>query len=90
MNELKELKELKEETDIGKSIIEIDNMLNNYNRDEAIELIKKVRQKHASIEQIVYIGLNVPLERCSDQIIKNNLLFEKGRISKLGDKNAKD
>ena len=86
-----ELIEEKDKMDLRNSIIKINDMLNNYNREEAIELIKRVRRDHPGKEQIAYVINDTPLEQGTDEMIRNTLIAEKSRLLlKLGDKNSKD
>ncbi len=63
-----------------KSIVEIQNKILNYERNSAIELIKKVRIEHRGKEQIAYILNNTPLEIGTDEMIIDTLRAEKSRL----------
>lgn len=69
-----------EKVKIVKSIFEIDDKINNYERNSAIELIKKVRKDHKGKEQVAYVLNNVPLELGTDEMIINTLKSEKVRL----------
>lgn len=63
-----------------KSVIEIQTKINCYDRDSAIELIKKVRMEHVGKEQIAYVVNNIPLEQGTDFMIIETLKAEKYRL----------
>lgn len=50
-----------EKMKLTKSIVEIQNKIINYDRNSAIELIKRVREDHKGKEQIAYVLNNIPL-----------------------------
>ena len=52
----------------------------NYNREDAIRLIKRVRLEHPGKEQIAYVTYNIPLERGTDVEIMNTLKAEETRL----------
>lgn len=77
-----------EKAKIVKSIFEINENINNYERNSAIELIKKVRRDHKGKEQVAYVLNNVPLELSTDEMIINTLKAEKLRLElKLSEDN---
>ena len=49
-----------EKMKLTKSIVEIQNKIINYDRNSAIELIKRVREDHKGKEQIAYVLNNIP------------------------------
>lgn len=73
MNEDEKLK-------LSKSIGEIQNKIMNYERNSAIELIKRVRIEHRGKEQIAYVLNNTPLEMGTDDMIINTLIAERDRL----------
>ena len=64
-----------------KSIEEIQNKIINYERNSAIELIKKVRMDHRGKEQIAYVLNNIPLEMGTDEMIIKTLQAEEIRLT---------
>ena len=77
-----------EKAKIVKSIYEINENIQNYERNSAIELIKKVRKNHKGKEQVAYVLNNVPLELGTDEMIINTLKAEKLRLElKLSEDN---
>lgn len=58
---------------LNKSIVEIQNKIINYDRNSAIELIKKVREDHKGKEQIAYVLNSIPLEMGTDEMIIKTL-----------------
>lgn len=71
---------MNEKQEIQNSIVEIQNQINNYNREDAINLIKKVRIKHPGKEQIAYVTFNIPLEQGTDADIIRTLEAEEARL----------
>ena len=69
-----------EKIKISKAIKEINDKMNNYERESAIELIRKVRFEHSGKEQIAYITFNTPLEKGTDVDILKTLEAEKSRL----------
>ena len=69
-----------EKAKISKSIKEINDKINNYERESAIELIRKVRFEHPGKEQVAYVLNNVPLEEGTDEMIINTLKAEAYRL----------
>lgn len=71
---------MNEKEKILKSIEEIQEKINNYNREDAIKLIKRVRFEHPGKEQIAYVTFNIPLEKGADVDIIRTLEAEKARL----------
>ena len=65
-----------EKMKLTKSIVEIQNKIINYDRNSAIELIKKVREDHKGKEQIAYVLNSIPLEMGTDDMIIKTLQAE--------------
>lgn len=79
-----------ERCELAKSILELHEKLNNYDRESAIELIKKVRRKYPGMEELAYVTNNVRLEDGTDEMIMNTLRAEKVRLGlKLNVENNK-
>lgn len=70
-----------EKLKIFKSIKEITEKINIYERKSAIELIRKVRFEHPGKEQAAYVLNNVPLESGTDEMIINTLKAEAYRLT---------
>ena len=70
-----------EKMKLAKSIVEIQNKIINYDRNSAIELIKKVREDHKGKEQIAYVLNSIPLEMGTDEMIIKTLQAEKIRLT---------
>ncbi len=70
-----------EKVKLTKSIVEIQNKIINYDRDSAIELIKKVREDHKGKEQIAYVLNSIPLEMGTDEMIIKTLQAEEIRLT---------
>ena len=62
-----------EKMKLTKSIVEIQNKIINYDRNSAIELIKRVREDHKGKEQIAYVLNSIPLEMGTDEMIIKTL-----------------
>ena len=76
---------------MAKSIVEIQERIENYDRNEAIRLIKKVRIEHPGMEQVAYVLNNIPLEEGTDIEIINTLRAEGARlILKLKEETEKE
>ena len=71
---------MNEKEKIKKSIIEIQNMIADYKRDDAIALIKRVRIEHPGKEQIAYVFNNIPLDYGTDAEIVETLKAEQARL----------
>ena len=74
---IKKIKKMK----LTKSIVEIQNKIINYDRNSAIELIKRVREDHKGKEQIAYVLNNIPLEMGTDEMIIKTLQAEEIRLT---------
>ncbi len=70
-----------EKLKIFKSIKEITDKINSYERKSAIELIRKVRSEHTGKEQVAYVLNNIPLESGTDEMIINTLKAEAYRLT---------
>lgn len=70
-----------EKMKLTRSIVEIQNKIINYDRNSAIELIKKVREDHKGKEQIVYVLNSIPLEMGTDEMIIKTLQAEEIRLT---------
>ena len=70
-----------EKMKLTKSIVEIQNKIINYDRNSAIELIKRVREDHKGKEQIAYVLNNIPLEMGTDEMIIKTIQAEKIRLT---------
>ena len=70
-----------EKMKLTKSIVEIQNKIINYDRNSAIELIKRVREDHKGKEQIAYVLNNIPLEMGTDEMIIKTLQAEEIRLT---------
>lgn len=70
-----------EKLKILKSIKEITDKINSYERKSAIELIRKVRSEHTGKEQVAYVLNNIPLESGTDEMIINTLKTEAYRLT---------
>ena len=70
-----------EKMNLTKSIVEIQNKIINYDRNSAIELIKRVREDHKVKEQIAYVLNNIPLEMGTDEMIIKTLQAEEIRLT---------
>lgn len=70
-----------EKMKLAKSIVEIQNKIINYDRNSAIELIKRVREDHKRKEQIAYVLNNIPLEMGTDEMIIKTLQAEEIRLT---------
>lgn len=70
-----------EKMKLTKSIIEIQNKIINYDRNSAIELIKKVREDHKGKEQIAYVLNSIPLEMGTDEMVIKTLQAEEIRLT---------
>lgn len=70
-----------EKIKLSKSLKELNDKINNYERESAIELIRKVRFEHPGKEQIAYVLNNVPLEAGTDEMIIDKLKAEKYRLT---------
>ena len=70
-----------EKMKLTKSIVEIENKIINYDRNSAIELIKKVREDHKGKEQIAYVLNSIPLEMGTDEMIIKTLQAEEIRLT---------
>lgn len=70
-----------ENVKLTKSIVEIQNKIINYDRNSAIELIKKVREDHKGKEQIAYVLNSIPLEMGTDEMIIKTLQAEEIRLT---------
>ena len=66
---------------LTRSIVEIQNKIINYDRNSAIELIKKVREDHKGKEQIAYVLNSIPLEMGTDEMIIKTLQAEEIRLT---------
>lgn len=71
---------MNEKEKLLKSIEEIQERINNYNREDAINLIKRVRFEHPGKEQIAYVTFNISLEKGTDVDIIKTLEAEKARL----------
>ncbi len=70
-----------EKAKIYKSIKEIYDKIENFERNSAIELIRKVRSEHPGKEQVSYVLNNVPLESGTNEMIINTLKAEAYRLT---------
>lgn len=70
-----------EKMKLTKSIVEIQNKIINYDRNSAIELIKKVREDCKGKEQIAYVLNSIPLEMGTDEMIIKTLQAEEIRLT---------
>ena len=70
-----------EKMKLTKSIVEIQNKIINYDRNSAIELIKKVREDYKGKEQIAYVLNSIPLEMGTDEMIIKTLQAEEIRLT---------
>ena len=70
-----------EKMKLTKSIVEIQNKIINYDRNSAIELIKRVREDQKGKEQIAYVLNNIPLEMGTDEMIIKTLQAEEIRLT---------
>ena len=70
-----------EKMKLTKSIVEIQNKIINYDRNSAIELIKKVREDHKGKEQIAYVLNSIPLEMGTNDMIIKTLQAEEIRLT---------
>ena len=70
-----------EKMKLTKSIVEIQNKIINYDRNSAIELIKRVREAHKGKEQIAYVLNSIPLEMGTDEMIIKTLQAEEIRLT---------
>ena len=70
-----------EKRKLSKSLKELNDKINNYERESAIELIRKVRFEHPGKEQIAYVLNNVPLESGTDEMIIDTLKAEEYRLT---------
>lgn len=70
-----------EKMKLTKSIVEIQNKIINYDRNSAIELIKKVREDHKGKKQIAYVLNSIPLEMGTDEMIIKTLQAEEIRLT---------
>ena len=70
-----------EKMKLTKSIVEIQNKIINYDRNSAIELIKRVREDHKGKEQIAYVLNDIPLEMGTDEMIIKTLQVEEIRLT---------
>ena len=70
-----------EKMNLTKSIVEIQNKIINYDRNSAIELIKRVREDHKGKEQIAYVLNSIPLEMGTDEMIIKTLQAEEIRLT---------
>ena len=70
-----------EKMKLTKSIVEIQNKVINYDRNSAIEIIKRVREDHKGKEQIAYVLNNIPLEMETDEMIIKTLQAEEIRLT---------
>lgn len=70
-----------EKIKLSKSLKELNDKINNYERESAIELIRKVRFEHPGKEQIAYVLNNVPLEAGTDEMIIDTLKAEEYRLT---------
>ena len=70
-----------EKMKLTKSIVEIQNKIINYDRNSAIELIKRVREDHKGKEHIAYVLNNIPLEMGTDEMIIKTLQAEEIRLT---------
>lgn len=70
-----------ENVKLTKSIVEIQNKIINYDRNSAIELIKKVREDHKGKEQIAYVLNSIPLEMGTNEMIIKTLQAEEIRLT---------
>jgi len=70
-----------EKAKIYKSIKEIYDKIENFERNSAIELIRKVRSEHPGKEQVAYVLNNVPLESGTNEMIINTLKAEAYRLT---------
>lgn len=70
-----------EKMKLTKSIVEIQNKIINYDRNSAIELIKKVREDYKEKEQIAYVLNSIPLEMGTDEMIIKTLQAEEIRLT---------
>ena len=73
--------DINEKMSMMKEIDEIDKLIKNYNRDEAINLIIKVRAEHPGKEQLAYVVNTTPLTSATDEQIKGSLSGERLRLS---------
>lgn len=70
-----------EKMKLTRSIVEIQNKIINYDRNSAIELIKKVREDHKGKEQIAYVLNSIPVEMGTDEMIIKTLQAEEIRLT---------
>ena len=70
-----------EKIKLSKSLKKLNDKINNYERESAIELIRKVRFEHPGKEQIAYVLNNVPLEAGTDEMIIDTLKAEEYRLT---------
>ena len=70
-----------EKMKLTRRIVEIQNKIINYDRNSAIELIKKVREDHKGKEQIAYVLNSIPLEMGTDEMIIKTLQAEEIRLT---------
>ncbi len=70
-----------EKMKLTRSIVEIQDKIINYDRNSAIELIKKVREDHKGKEQIAYVLNSIPLEMGTDEMIIKTLQAEEIRLT---------
>ena len=70
-----------EKMKLTKSIVEIQNKIINYDRNSAIELIKRVREDHKGKEKIANVLNNIPLEMGTDEMIIKTLQAEEIRLT---------
>lgn len=70
-----------EKIKISKAIKDIYDKINTYERNSAIELIRKVRLEHPGAEQMAYVLNNIPLEAGTDEMIINTLKAEAYRLT---------
>ena len=70
-----------EKMKLTRSIVEIQNKIIYYDRNSAIELIKKVREDHKGKEQIAYVLNSIPLEMGTDEMIIKTLQAEEIRLT---------
>ena len=70
-----------EKMKLTKSIVEIQNKIITYDRNSAIELIKRMREDHKGKEQIAYVLNNIPLEMGTDEMIIKTLQAEEIRLT---------
>lgn len=69
-----------EKIELLKAIEEIQNAIKFYDRQNAIDLIIRIRRDHPGKEQVVYVFNNVPLEQADDKMIIDTLVAEKNRL----------